>query len=98
MIFSLNLDANEDQLDFPVVYASGINGTASVDPEKQDENMQALYDMILEKIPAPIDNREEPLQFQVALLDYNELCRENWDWTCFPWNNQSRSTSSFNEI
>ena len=69
----IELDANEEQLDFPVVYASGINGTASVDPEKQDENMQVLYDMILEKIPAPVDNREEPLQFQVALLDYNEF-------------------------
>ena len=69
----IELDANEDQLDFPVVYASGINGTASVDPEKQDENMQVLYDMILEKIPAPVDNREEPLQFQVSLLDYNDF-------------------------
>ena len=69
----IELDANEEQLDFPVVYASGINGTASIDPEKQDENMQVLYDMILEKIPAPVDNREEPLQFQVALLDYSEF-------------------------
>lgn len=69
----IELDANEEQLDFPVVYASGINGTASLDPEKQDENMQVLYDMILEKIPAPVDNREEPLQFQVALLDYSEF-------------------------
>jgi GTP-binding protein len=69
----IELDATEDQLDFPVVYASGINGTASLDPEKQDENMQVLYDMILDKIPAPVDNREEPLQFQVALLDYSEF-------------------------
>ena len=44
-----------------------------VDPEKQDENMEALYDTILKHIPAPIDNREEPLQFQVALLDYNDF-------------------------
>ena len=42
-------------------------------PEKQDENMVSLYDTILEHIPAPIDNRDEPLQFQVALLDYNEF-------------------------
>lgn len=69
----IELDANEDQLDFPVVYASAINGTASLDPEKQDDNMQVLYDMIIDHIPAPIDNREEPLQFQVALLDYNEF-------------------------
>lgn len=68
----IELEANEDQLDFPVVYASAINGTASTDPKKQDENMQALYDMIIDNIPAPIDNKEEPLQFQVALLDYND--------------------------
>ncbi|MDF1506736.1 translational GTPase TypA [Robertmurraya sp. DFI.2.37] len=68
----IELDANEDQLEFPVVYASAINGTASADPEQQDENMQVLYDTIVEHIPAPIDNREEPLQFQVALLDYND--------------------------
>jgi GTP-binding protein len=69
----IELGAEDDQLDFPVVYASAINGTASVDPEKQDENMKALYDMILKHTPAPIDNREEPLQFQVALLDYNDF-------------------------
>jgi GTP-binding protein len=68
----IELDATEDQLEFPVIYASGINGTASTDPEKQDENMQSLYDAIIEYIPAPIDNHEEPLQFQVALLDYND--------------------------
>ncbi|MGF2615498.1 translational GTPase TypA [Rossellomorea vietnamensis] len=70
----IELDANEDQLEFPVVYASAINGTASVDPDpaNQDETMQCLYESIIDNIPAPIDNREEPLQFQVALLDYND--------------------------
>jgi GTP-binding protein len=68
----IELEANEDQLEFPVIYASAINGTASTDPEKQDENMQSLYDAIVEFIPAPVDNREDPLQFQVALLDYND--------------------------
>jgi GTP-binding protein len=68
----IELGANEDQLEFPVIYASAINGTASTEPEKQDENMQSLYDAIVEYIPAPVDNREEPLQFQVALLDYND--------------------------
>ncbi len=68
----IELDATEEQLDFPVVFASAINGTASTTPEKQDENMEALFDAIIENIPAPIDNREEPLQFQVALLDYND--------------------------
>ncbi|MCA1059316.1 translational GTPase TypA [Rossellomorea aquimaris] len=70
----IELDANDEQLEFPVVYASAINGTASTDPdpEKQDENMQCLYDSIIEHIPAPVDNSEDPLQFQVALLDYND--------------------------
>jgi GTP-binding protein len=68
----IELDATEEQLEFPVIYASAINGTASTNPEKQDENMQSLYDSIVEHIPAPVDNREEPLQFQVALLDYND--------------------------
>ncbi|GKU82344.1 translational GTPase TypA [Niallia sp. NCCP-28] len=68
----IELDATEEQLEFPVIYASAINGTASVNPEQQDENMQSLYDAIVEHIPAPVDNREEPLQFQVSLLDYND--------------------------
>lgn len=68
----IELEATEDQLEFPVIYASGINGTASTDSSKQDENMQCLYDAIIEHIPAPIDNRDEPLQFQVSLLDYND--------------------------
>jgi len=68
----IELDATEEQLEFPVIYASAINGTASVNPEQQDENMQSLYDAIVEHIPAPVDNRDEPLQFQVSLLDYND--------------------------
>ena len=68
----IELEANDEQLDFPVVYASAVNGTASLDSEKQDENMQSLYETIIDYVPAPIDNRDEPLQFQVALLDYND--------------------------
>ncbi len=68
----IELDANDEQLEFPVAYASAVNGTASQSPDSQDENMQSIYEMILEHVPAPIDNRDEPLQFQVALLDYND--------------------------
>ena len=70
----IELGANDDQLEFPVVYASAINGTASLesDPSLQDENMQCLYDTIIDYVPAHVDNRDEPLQFQVALLDYND--------------------------
>ncbi|WP_425589564.1 translational GTPase TypA [Fictibacillus terranigra] len=68
----IELGANEDQLEFPVVYASALKGTASTDPHQQDENMKALFDSIIENIPSPVDNSGEPLQFQVSLLDYND--------------------------
>ncbi|PFH89585.1 translational GTPase TypA [Bacillus sp. AFS088145] len=70
----IELGADEDQLEFPVVFASAINGTSSLesDPSKQEPNMNALFDTIIEHIPSPIDNSEEPLQFQVTLLDYND--------------------------
>ncbi|MDW4159467.1 translational GTPase TypA [Staphylococcus saprophyticus] len=68
----IELEANDEQLDFPVVYASAVNGTASLDPKKQDENMQSLYETIIDYVPAPVDNRDEPLQFQTALLDYSD--------------------------
>ncbi|MDK9865079.1 MULTISPECIES: translational GTPase TypA [Staphylococcus] len=68
----IELEASDEQLDFPVVYASAVNGTASLDAEKQDENMQSLYETIIDYVPAPVDNRDEPLQFQIALLDYSD--------------------------
>ncbi|MEA0554290.1 translational GTPase TypA [Lysinibacillus irui] len=70
----IELGADDDQLDFPVVYASGVNGTASLDadPANQEENMQCLFEKVIEAIPAPVDNSADPLQFQVALLDYND--------------------------
>ena len=70
----IELGANDEQLEFPVVYASAINGTASLesDPSAQEENMQCLYETVIDYVPAPKDNRDEPLQFQVALLDYND--------------------------
>ncbi|MCQ6265644.1 translational GTPase TypA [Fictibacillus sp. WQ 8-8] len=68
----IELGANEDQLEFPVVFASAIQGTSSTDPHQQDENMKALFDSIIENIPSPVDNSDEALQFQVSLLDYND--------------------------
>jgi GTP-binding protein len=68
----IELGADEDQLEFPVIYASAIAGTASTTPDKQDDDMHSVYEAIIDHIPAPADNREEPLQFQVALLDYND--------------------------
>ena len=70
----IELGADNSQLDFPVIYASAINGTSSYsdDPADQEHTMDPLFDTILKTIPAPIDNSDEPLQFQVALLDYND--------------------------
>lgn len=70
----IELDADDEQLEFPVVYASALNGTSSFsdDPVKQAETMAPIFETILEKIPAPIDNSDESLQFQVSLLDYND--------------------------
>ncbi|ALB28740.1 translational GTPase TypA [Companilactobacillus heilongjiangensis] len=70
----IELGADDSQLDFPVIYASAINGTSSYsdDPADQEHTMNPLFDTILKTIPAPVDNSDEPLQFQVALLDYND--------------------------
>ena len=70
----IELGADDDQLDFPVVYASAINGTSSLsdDPADQEHTMNPIYDQIIEHIPAPVDNSDEPLQFQVSLLDYSD--------------------------
>ncbi|GJM81311.1 hypothetical protein HMSSN139_38070 [Paenibacillus sp. HMSSN-139] len=68
----IELEASDDQLEFPVVYASALNGTSSLDPEKQDDNMLALYETIIDHIPAPTEKVDEPLQFLVTLMDYNE--------------------------
>lgn len=70
----IELGANDDQLDFPVIYASAMNGTSSLSDDKEDQEptMNYIFDTILSEIPAPIDNSDEPLQFQVSLLDYND--------------------------
>ncbi|MEF2964698.1 translational GTPase TypA [Paenibacillus sp. M1] len=68
----IELDANDEQLEFPVVYASALNGTSSLDPDKQDDNMLSLYETIIDHIPAPTEKVDEPLQFLVTLMDYNE--------------------------
>lgn len=68
----IELEANDEQLEFPVVYASALNGTSSLDAEKQDDNMLALYETIVEHIPSPTEKIDEPLQFLVTLMDYNE--------------------------
>lgn len=67
------LNATEKQLDFPVVYASALNGYASLDPAQPGKDMRPLFDTILKYVPAPTGNPDEPLQFQITALDYSSF-------------------------
>lgn len=68
----IELEANDEQLEFPVVYASALMGTSGMEAEKQEESMVALYETIIDRIPSPQENVDESLQFLVTLIDYNE--------------------------
>lgn len=66
-----NLGATDEQLDFPIVYASALNGFATLDPDVPSDNMTALFDTILERVSPPDADRDGPLQLQVSQLDYS---------------------------
>ncbi len=68
----LDLDATDEQLESPVVFCSGRNGTASLDPDGPGENFIPLFDMILEHSPAPEGDETGDLQVLVSSIDYNE--------------------------
>ncbi len=68
----IDLGANDEQLDFPVLYASALKGIAMTEPDADGKDMEPLFQAILEHIPAPKGDIEGPLQMQVALLDYND--------------------------
>jgi GTP-binding protein len=65
------LGATDEQLDFPVVYASALNGYASLDPEVREGDMTPLFEAILKHVPVRDDNPDGPLQMQVTSLDYS---------------------------
>jgi len=65
------LGATEEQLDFPVVYASALNGYASLDPEVREGDMTPLFDTILKNVPAPDVDPNGPFQMQVSSLAYS---------------------------
>ena len=65
------LGGNDDQLDFPVIYASALNGIAGLDEDAMSDNMTPLMDLILDKVSPPEVNDEGPLQMQISALDYN---------------------------
>ncbi len=66
-----SLGATDEQLDFPVIYASAINGIAGEDPEDMAEDMTPLYQMIVDKVPAPKVDPEGDFQMQVSALAYD---------------------------
>ncbi|MCK5364506.1 MAG: translational GTPase TypA, partial [Gammaproteobacteria bacterium] len=65
------LDASDEQLDFPVVYASALYGFAGLDPKSMGEDMTALLEAIVEHVPPPQVDRDGPFQMQVSSLDYS---------------------------
>ena len=65
------LGGNDEQLDFPVIYASALNGIAGLDEDAMSDDMSPLMDLILEKVNPPEVNDEGPLQMQISALDYN---------------------------
>ena len=70
----MDLGADDDQLEFPVVYTSALNMTSSLDKDvsTQKPGMDVLFETIINTIPAPTANPDAPLQFQPSLLDYNK--------------------------
>ena len=65
------LGATEEQLDFPVVYASALNGYAMLDPKEPGTDMRPLFEAIIKHVPVRDDNSDGPLQLQISSLDYS---------------------------
>jgi GTP-binding protein len=66
-----NLGATDDQLDFPIVYASALNGFAMLDENEKTDNMRAVFETILKHVEPPKGDSNAPLQMQVSALDYS---------------------------
>ncbi|MCY0887243.1 MAG: translational GTPase TypA [Alicyclobacillaceae bacterium] len=69
----IDLGASEEQCDFPVVFASALQGVATLDMEVPGTDMRPLFEAIVKHIPAPTGDVSAPLQWQVTMLDYNEF-------------------------
>ena len=69
----MELEADDDQLDFPVVYASARDGIAKASMEDDSTDMTALFDVLIKEIPAPEGDIDGPLQFMVTTLDYDDF-------------------------
>ncbi len=68
----LELEANDDQFNSPVVYASGRDGYATLDPEAKGEDLKPLLDMIINHVPAPKGEEDAPLQLLISNIDYDD--------------------------
>ena len=68
----IDLDANEEQLDCPFVFASAKSGVATMDLDVEPVNMKPLFDTIVDYIPAPTGDPEAPTQILISTIDYNE--------------------------
>ncbi|HUW29823.1 MAG TPA: translational GTPase TypA [Sulfuriferula sp.] len=67
------LGATEEQMDFPVVYASALNGYATLDMKQPSDNMSALFETVLANVPSPAGDPDAPLQLQLSALDYSNF-------------------------
>ncbi len=65
------LGATDEQLDFPVIYASALQGKAGLEADQLQDNMDSLFQMVVERVPAPDVNMNGPLQMQISALDYS---------------------------
>ncbi|GLR14746.1 GTP-binding protein [Chitinimonas prasina] len=65
------LGATDEQLDFPIIYASGLNGFAKLNLDETSDNMRPLFETVLKHVPTPPGNPDAPLQLQLAALDYS---------------------------
>ena len=65
------LGATDEQLDFPVIYASALQGWASLDPTRVEKDMTPLFEAVLQYVPQPMSDADGPLQLQISTLDYN---------------------------
>ena len=65
------LGATDEQLDFPIIYASGLNGFAKLELEETSDNMRPLFETVLKHVPTPPGDADAPLQLQISALDYS---------------------------
>lgn len=69
----VELGASDDQVDFPIVYASGVNGTAGLSPQDLAPDLEPLFDCIIEHVAPPAVRVADPLQLLITNLDYDDF-------------------------